>query len=427
MLTGFASVNVNPPLGTPMMGFGSRDRDHGCEAIHDDVFVRACYLEHDGAAALLLGYDMCFVGRADADRFKGAIGRWLDLTPSQVLINTSHSHVGPMVGTWYDAHPAPGYVDQLCVATVQAAREAHAAAVEVTMWAGEATTRLPMSRRRKVEGGYQNAPNPGGFAYDRVPLCLLRDRAGAPVCLIFSVSCHPSMVSGWEISSEYPGYARLGLAEHLGADVSLFLQGVGGDAKPSIMGEGPARWDPAAWEDVERAGRMVAEEVIPALDDLRQIKPGIATATREVDWPLEPPQALEWYEAEAANEELAEVRRIWAAGVAEKLRAGEPLPAAATLTVQGVRLGEGLRLVGIEGEAVSEWGPIIAGCYDAGVTFPMGYANGEGLYLPVTRMLDEGGYEVVSFWEYGYPSRLTPGFEETMLATLADLRDARID
>jgi len=121
------------------------------------------------------------------------------------------------------------------------------------------------------------------------------------------------------------------------------------------------------------------------------------------------------------------VRRIWAAGAAAKLRADEPLPTAATLTVQGVRLGEGLRLVGIEGEAVSEWGPIIAGSFDGGVTFPMGYTNGEGLYLPVTRMLDEGGYEVVSFWEYGYPSRLTPGFEDTMLATLGELWEAGVD
>ncbi len=426
MRAGFASVNVNPPMGTPMMGFGSRDRDHGCEAIHDDIFVRAAYLEHDGQAALILGYDMCFVGRVDADRFKGAIGRHLDLSPAQILLNTSHSHVGPMVGTWYDAHPDPAYVDQLCEATVQAGREACGSAVEATIWTGEAKTKLPMNRRRSEDGGVLNAPNPPGFAYDRVPLCMIRDQAGEPICLMFSVSCHPSMISGWEISSEYPGYARLGVAEHLGVDVSLFLQGVGGDAKPSIMGEGRARWDQAAWEDVERAGRMVADEIIPALADLRQVEPGIAAATREVDWPLEAPENLDWYEAEAANETLAEVRRIWARGVADALRAGEPLPEAAALSVQGIRLGDGLRLVGIEGEAVSEWGPIIADDYGSGVTFPMGYTNGEGLYLPVSRMFDEGGYEVISYWEYGYPSRLTPGFEPTMLSALADLRAAGV-
>jgi len=292
MLAGFSSVNVNPPLGTPMMGFGGRDRDHGCEAVHDDIFVRACYLEHDGRAALIMGYDLCFVGRADADRFKGAIGRHLELSPAQVLINTTHNHVGPMVGTWYDAHPDAGYVDQLCAATVRVAREAHEAAVGVTLWAGEATTSLPMSRRRATGDDVVNGPNPAGFTYDRVPLCLLRDGTGAPVCLVFSVSCHPVIVSGWEISSEYPGQARLGLTEHLGADVALFLQGVGGDARPALMGQGGQRWDAGGWEHVERAGRLVVDEVIPALDGLHEVEPGITCATREVDWPLETPQSL---------------------------------------------------------------------------------------------------------------------------------------
>lgn len=426
MRAGFASVNVNPPMGTPLMGFGGRDRDHGCEAIRDDVFVRALYCECDGEAALIMGYDMCFVGRADADRFKGAIGRRLDLSPARILLNTSHSHVGPMVGTWYDAHPDPGYVDQLCEATAQAACEAHAAAREVTVHVGETTSRLPMSRRLMTETGMTNGPNPDGFVYDRLPVCVMRDEAGEPVCVLFSISCHPVIVSGWEVSSEYPGAARTAIAEHLGADVSLFLQGVGGDARPSIMGQGRAGWELGNWQDVERAGRMVGDEVISALGDLCQIDPRVAAASVEVDWPLEAPEPLAYYEAEAADEDAAEVRRLWAQAIVDTLEAGEPLPSAVTLTVQGIALGDGLRLVGIEGEAVAGWGPLIADFYDGGVTFPMGYTNGEGLYLPMTEMLDEGGYEVVSFWEYGYPSRLSAGFEATMAGALADLRAAGV-
>ena len=37
-------------------------------------------------------------------------------------------------------------------------------------------------------------------------------------------------------------------------------------------------------------------------------------------------------------------------------------------------------------------------------------------------MLAEGGYEVVSFWEYGYPARLAKGMEDVVLKALADLR-----
>ncbi|MCP4643546.1 MAG: hypothetical protein GY851_24070, partial [bacterium] len=31
MKAGFSRVNISPPIGTTMMGFGGRDMDHGCE------------------------------------------------------------------------------------------------------------------------------------------------------------------------------------------------------------------------------------------------------------------------------------------------------------------------------------------------------------------------------------------------------------
>ena len=53
-------------------------------------------------------------------------------------------------------------------------------------------------------------------------------------------------------------------------------------------------------------------------------------------------------------------------------------------------LGQGVRLVGLEGEAVAELGSVIESCYAGGVTFPLGYTDGVQLYLPITRMLGEG-------------------------------------
>ena len=95
MKAGFSRVNMNPPPGTRMMGFGARDRGPGSESIRDDIFVRALYLSHGGDEAVILSLDMCFIGREDSDRYKGVIGRLLDLSPRQILLNSSHSHVGP--------------------------------------------------------------------------------------------------------------------------------------------------------------------------------------------------------------------------------------------------------------------------------------------------------------------------------------------
>ena len=184
MKAGFARVSITPPIGTTMMGFGTRDMDHGCEGIHDEIYVRALFLDTGGESALILAYDLCFVGREEADRFKGAIGRVLDLHPRQILMNTSHSHVGPSVGAWYSAGyemPDRDYLEKLERATVAAAIDSRNAMTGVTLEAGVTRSALPMNRRRKMEdGGIQNRPNPGGYAYDKLPICLLKDKDGKP-------------------------------------------------------------------------------------------------------------------------------------------------------------------------------------------------------------------------------------------------------
>ena len=95
-----------------------------------------------------------------------------------------------------------------------------------------------MNRRKRDEGGnIVMAPNPGGLVFDHLPVCLLKDSEGTAVCLLFSVSCHPSMLSGFEISAEYPGAATDRLDAHLGAAVSLFLQGTHADVA-ALRGRG---------------------------------------------------------------------------------------------------------------------------------------------------------------------------------------------
>ena len=41
---GMAQAKITPPLGTTMMGYGSRDMTHGCKSVHDDIYVRALML-----------------------------------------------------------------------------------------------------------------------------------------------------------------------------------------------------------------------------------------------------------------------------------------------------------------------------------------------------------------------------------------------
>jgi len=424
MRAGFAKVPITPPIGTRMMGFGSRDREHGCTAIHDDIFVRAVYLEHAGEAALIMGFDLCFIGRADSDRFKSAIGQRLDLAPQQILLNTSHNHVGPAVGMWHSAGyiaPDHRYLKDLDAAVISVACQAQDAAREVTVSAGVGRSALPMSRRiRHEDGSVTSGPNPDGVVYDDVPICLLKDLAGEPVCLLFSVSCHPVIMSGFEVSAEYPGAAMDRLDAHLGTSASLFLQGAGADANVSVRRE--------TWDDVDEAGQMVADEVMQPLEvGLVEIEPQVRTHLLEVRWPLQPDLGKDAYVAVAEDPEGDETRRLWAQSILKRIERGEPLPTSVPILLQGVQLGTGLRIIGVEGEMVAGLGILIRDFYGEGITFPLGYSNGEGLYMPTSDMIDEGGYEVVSYWEYGYPAPLAKGFESILTQGLEELRASGIE
>ena len=426
MRAGLARECINPPLGTRLFGFAARDLEHGCIAVHDDISVRAAYLEHAGQAVLLMGFDLCFLGRAEVDRLKQGTRDLTGLPPERVLLNTSHSHVGPAVGTWHWAgytEPDRRYVALLEAATLEAARQAVASAREVTLWAGVGQTRLPLSRRRIARDGRARwEPSPDGLVHDALPVCLMKGVAGEPVCLLFSVSCHPSMMSGFEVSAEYPGAAMRRLEQRLGAPVSLFLQGTGGDAKPRVVGGGE-QWRSGTWEEMDQAGRMVADGVIGVLEGgLCEVQPDLHAHLVEARWPLQPARKRQEYAAVAGDPNVDPFRRLWAGRIVEALDRGEALPAAAPIRVHGVQFGKGLRLSGMEGEAVAGWGRFIQGFYGGGVTFPLGYSNGQGLYLPTSDQMDEGGYEVESYWEYGYPARLAEGMEAILTDALGDLR-----
>lgn len=432
MRAGFSRVSMNPPRGTRMMGFGSRDRGPGSESIRDDIYTRALYLAHNGEEAVVVAFDMCFIGREDSDRFKGVIGRLLDLKPRQILLIASHSHVGPASGYWAYGDYMPHdrlYLQELETAVVQAENEAKARAREVVLTAGMGRSQVPMSRRRPMpNGSIENRPFPEGIVCDALPVCLFTGCDGRPVACLFSISAHPSIVSGTAISAEYPGVATDRVDSHLGAECSMFLQGCGGDGKTSVAGKERDTWLSDDWDVVERVGRKLGDEVIALLDaGLKRIEPGLKSALAETHWPLEAYDRNEFEERAAGLKPGAPVNdqgiyELWGARQLDLLDRGRNLPGAASVLIQGIRLGDGLRIAAIEGEPVAEHGLNILVFYGEGVTFPLGYSNGEAMYLPVFRQLPEGGYEVVAYPEYSYPARLAPGMEEIVNRTLESFK-----
>ncbi len=424
---GFARVDISPPLGSPMHGFFGRDRDHGCESVRDPLFARALWLEQGGERILILGFDLLFFDRARDDRLRGAIGRAVGLSSRQILTNCSHTHAGPMTHVWaggmftrMDEH----YIYRLTDLVVEAATQARDNAVPVKMLVGETATDMPMSRRLPDENGKARfLPNPDGTVYHNLPMCLFQAEDGRPVCMMFSVACHPSALFGYQISADYPGMATSLIDKHLGCECSLFLQGCGGDAKPrTLVQDGTFRGSP---DGSDEAGRIGAYDVMQALDRLAEAEP--ALAAESVEAVCEMARLPDRARLEELAHDKDELRRECAKYQLRILDQGYDLPTAIPLTVHGIKLADGVRLVGIEGEAVAELGHVIHDFYGSGVTFPLGYTDGCQLYLPTERVLREGGYEAESAHEYAWPANFAHGVECPLSDAMARLREAGID
>jgi len=439
---GFALADITPPLGTHLFGFGGRDRGPGCQAIHDPLQVRAVWIAVKKEPVLILAYDVLFFDRAEADRIKGAVGRALDLTPRQILINCSHSHIGPVTGNWAFANYEPlknrFYLDDLVSASVQAAVSARDSARPARLRFGKTRSSLPVSRRYlTAKGRAEWRPAPSVPIYDSLPVIAFDDPiTNTPIALIFTVACHPSTTGGVTISADYPGVARDLIDHAIGRPASVFLQGVGGDTKPCVVADGPpddtglTTWRHGSWDDIHRAGEIVATAVLKILPKLKPLTdPLVQTQLTEVALTLTGlPTRLELEKIRSSTEPHDDLRRLWATRQLELLATCGALSPIAPILIHSIRLSKSLRFVALEGEPVAAWGWAIDQAFrSAGVAIPLGYSNGQGLYLPVESNLAEGGYEVESVFEYGFSGQqLAPGFSKPIFATFKGLSNRAV-
>ena len=409
-------------MGARMFGWGSRDDDPtGCTDVHDDLFVRALWLRDNGGDVLILEFDLLLFSRDVADRLRGAVGRRFGLTMDRIVLNTSHTHNGPTTGTWWTAlYSAPDaiYLDALEYAVLSSANKARDSLSDVTVHPGQTTTDLAVSRRKPDgHGGVIWEANKENTIYNLVPFCAFKNDDGQVVCLLFSVSCHPSVVSGFDISADYPGEAMAALDARLGGECSLFLQGVGGDTK--VRAHDDVAVFGTTWEDQATAGVSVAEAITKELaSELREVTPKLRVCELEVELALRPPPSGQ----DGSPDHKSDVRQRWAERMKEREASGIPIPTAVRMTVHGVQIGEGVRLVGLEGEAVADLGYLIKDEFDGGVTFPLGHTDGCQMYIPSDQMLDEGGYEVVSYYEYHQPAGLAPGIDSAVTDGVRELQ-----
>ena len=80
--------------------------------------------------------------------------------------------------------------------------------------------------------------------------------------------------------------------------------------------------------------------------------------------------------------------------------------------VQVWKLGNRLTVFGMEGEICSPWGPMLRAMASTEHAMVIGYANSTSSYIPDKRIVQEGGYEVLtSQYAYFLPAPFTENID----------------
>lgn len=365
-----------------MAGYGHRD--HGAEAVLDDLELRVFWFEHEGTSACvvsadLIGFDAPLTAQI-RDDLAGAYG----VRPDAVLLAASHTHSGPQTSATLAAAgglPVPEYVESLRRKVVAAAGVARSNARPATLHAGRGLLEdgFAINRRRKENGRVLNAPNPPGVKDDEVITLTVRDAAtGNILAVLFQFTCHPTTMGDYRLSADYPGAARRHVEASLPGVVAGFLPGCFGDIRPNCTILGGKRFRRGTPEDVAAFGEALGREVVRVAtkDSSDALEPSIAAWTGDLSLPL-------------AQE-------------------GEFRP----LSMQRLDLAKNYIIIAMGGEVCVDFGLYAKTLREDAYVVPLGYSNGLIGYISSARLFPEGGYEPDSSYQvYGLPAPFHPSID----------------
>jgi hypothetical protein len=417
---GVAKLDVTPEGPIWMSGYASREKPS--EGVLQDLYVRALALEdNSGNRVVIVTADLIGIPRVMADEVCARAAKHYDLDRSQILINASHTHTGPVVwpnlSTMYDLPPAEVDIlkryarrvtDAMFNVIGAALGNLEPAALSYGQGsAGFAANRRVLDENRRWTGF---GVTPDGPVDHSVPVLRIVSPDGSPRAVLFGYACHNTTLTGkhYKISGDYTGYA----AEELERDgsVALFLALCGGDQNPEPR---------TRVSNAEAHGKTLAVEVQRVMaGQLQPVRAPLRSAFQLVDLKFKH-HTREQFEQELNHDNPAHVRRAREMlADYDQRRPIRSIP----YPVQAIRFGSGPALLALGGEVVVDYSLRAKREYAGQDLIVAGYSNDVMCYIPTVRILREGGYEAErSMVYYGMPGEFDESVEETIFETVAQV------
>lgn len=421
---GTARVDITPK--EPMWMAGYASRTHVAEATMTKLWAKAIALQAGEEKPLvmvtldLVGIEYCL-----SQGVIGRIQKELDLPRENIVLNVSHTHSGPVVG--FNLRPMHylaldkenqqrvlDYSRTLADSIVAISKQAVADLQPGTIQWGNGHADFAVNRREnRPESDVPNRRLNNalvGPVDHSVPILAIYDSEETCKAILFGYACHATVLSGYEWSGDYPGFAQMELENRFPECQAMFWAGCGGDQNPI-----PRR----SQELAEHYGRelAVAVESVLRTSELKTVPAKYVAKFEQPRIKLEPPPNREQVllDSQSKNQYIARRAQMFL----NRLDAGLKLADSYPYPIQLWNLGDEVDWIFLGGEVVVDYAVRIKSERHDEQTWVAGYSNDVMAYIPSRRVLLEGGYEGAdAMIYYGLPNRWDESIEQSIIDTV---------
>jgi len=423
---GVARTKITPE--TPMLMSGYASRETPATGKLAELWAKAVVMQDaDGKRGVLITADLIGIGAKSTARIRKSVLERHGLPAESVMICCSHTHTGPALAetlapmNFFYATPdqrktIETYTRNVESKIVELVDKAISGLQSGTLTWGNGTATFATNRRendeRKVPALRVEKQLVGPFDHD-VPVLAIRNAEKKLQVVIFGYACHATVLSSFQWSGDYPGFAQTEL-EKLHPDcVAMFWAGCGADQNPL-----PRR----SVELAQHYGRRlaVAVEEVLLTHEMKPVSSSLACESETTKLTYAKLPTHEDLDRDMQSKNKFEVAR--ASMLKADLEANGKLPTNYPYPVARWQLGE-IEWLFLGGEVVVDYAVRLKDRNARSKTWVAAYANDVMAYIPSERVLREGRYEGGgAMIYYGLPSPWATGLENQIIESVEGMR-----
>jgi len=409
LVAGVGRVKITPEL--PMWLSGYAGREKPATEVLQDLWAKALVLEDGKNRVVIVTTDLLGLSHQVSADVARRVDSLYGIRREQLLLNSSHTHSGPMVWPCVDIifdftldeqRRVSQYSQQLTAHLVKVIGMAMADRAPAKLYSGKGLAGFAINRRNKI--------SPGGPVDHDVPVVKVVRPDGKTAAILFGYACHNTTLvdNNFLINGDYAGFAQAALEEENPGTTCMFLMGCGGDQNPDPRG---------TVELAQKHGRELADAVDAVLKGatMRLVRAPIRTAYTTVNLPYRSFDVAE-YEKEIVGDDKFLQRR--ARLMLSAYNRGFT-PDHLVYPVQAARFGADLCVLALSGETVVDYSLKAKKLFAGENLYVAGYSSEVMCYIPSLRLLKEGGYEPdESMIYYGFPGPFANSVEDSVTVAI---------